>query len=270
VKSILDYLGQILVDKLFYEIFLVGLIIFYLTIKQFRLEKELTYASIRAFIQLFAIAFVLGIIISIENIYYTVGVLAFMMAFAAYIARSRVPAPSEFYTASIIGISVASTIVIVYTSILDIFPPTARFLIPFGSMVIANCMNSTALGLDRLIGEIKSNINVIESKLALGVPANIAVKPHLRDSVRASLIPVINTLEALGLVWIPGTMSGMILGGADPIWAAQYQLFVSFSIFATNVISTLIATNLALRRIFTKNHQFNEHFLLLLFSEGSK
>lgn len=266
----MNFIGQILVDKLLYEIFLIGLIIFYLTIKQFKLEKELTYASLRAFIQLFAIAFVLGIIISIENIFYTIGVLAFMMAFAAYIARSRVPAPSEFYVASVIGISTASTLIILYTSILDIFPPTARFLIPFGSMVIANCMNSTALGLDRLVGEIKSNINVIESKLALGVPANVAVKPHVRNSVRASLIPVINTLEALGLVWIPGTMSGMILGGADPIWAAQYQLFVSFSIFATNVISTLISTHLALRRIFTRHHQFNERFLLLILGEQSK
>ncbi len=257
-------ISQILIDKIFYEIILIGAIIFYLAIKQFKLEKELTFASIRAFIQLFAIAFVLGVIISIENIYYTTGVLIFMMAFAAYIAKSRIPATTGFYRATVIGIAVASTLVIVYTAVLEVFPPYARYLIPFGSMVIANCMNSTALGLNRLVGEIKSNINLIETKLALGVPSNIAVKPHMTNSIRASLIPVINTLEALGLVWIPGTMSGMILGGADPIWAAQYQLFVSFSIFAADAISTLIATHMALRRIFTKNHQFNEEFLATL------
>ena len=257
-------ISQILIDKIFYEIILIGAIIFYLAVKQFKLEKELTFASIRAFIQLFAIAFVLGVIISIENIFYTTGVLVFMMAFAAYIAKSRIAATTGFYRATVIGIAIASTLVIVYTAVLEVFPPYARYLIPFGSMVIANCMNSTALGLNRLVGEIKSNINLIETKLALGVPSSIAVKPHMTNSIRASLIPVINTLEALGLVWIPGTMSGMILGGADPIWAAQYQLFVSFSIFAADAISTLIATHLALRRIFTKNHQFNEEFLATL------
>ena len=257
-------ISGILIDKIFYEIILIGVILFYLSIKQYKLEKELSIASFRALVQLFAIAFVLGVIISIENTFYTIGVLIFMMAFAAYIAKSRIPATTGFYGASVIGISIASTIVIAYTAVLEVFPPFARYLIPFGSMVIANCMNSTALGLNRLVGEIKSNLNMIESKLALGVPSDIAVKPHMTNSIRASLIPVINTLEALGLVWIPGTMSGMILGGADPIWAAQYQLFVSFSIFAADAISTLIATHLALRRIFTKHHQFNEEFLATL------
>ena len=254
-------ISQILIDKIFYEIVLIGIIIFYLTIKEYKLEKELSIASIRAFIQLFAIAFVLGVIISIENIFYTTGVLIFMMIFAAHIAKRRVPATTSFYKSSVLGISISSSIVIIYTAVLNVFPPQARFIIPFGSMVIANCMNSTALGLNRLVGEIKSNLNTIESKLALGIPSDIAAKPHITNSIRASLIPVINTLEALGLVWIPGTMSGMILGGADPIWAAQYQLFVSFSIFAADAISTLLSTHLALRRIFTRNHQFDEKFL---------
>jgi len=251
----------VMVDKLLFEMLLVGVILFYLSLKNFEIEKELGIASIRAFIQIFAIALLLGVIISINHPLYTISVLGGMMLFAAHIARKRVPSTAGFYKASVFGVSLGSTIVIIYAAFLNIFPIDARYIIPFGSMVIANAMNSTALGLNRLIAEVKAHRNSIESKLSLGVPSNIAVKPHVIDSVKASLIPAISTLEALGLVWIPGTMSGMILGGADPIWAAQYQLFVSFSIFTANTIASIAATYLATRYIFTKYHQFSEEFL---------
>ena len=257
-------ISGVLIDKIAFEILLIGLIIAYLTIKKYGLEKELTLATMRAFVQLFSIALVLGVLISIDNPIYTVGMLSFMMAFASYIAKSRVPATTGFYRSSIIGISISSTIVIAYTVIMNIFPLQARYILPFGSMVIANCMNATALGLNRLVGEIKDNLNLIETKLSLGLSSDEAAKIHVKNSIRASLIPVINTLEALGLVWIPGTMSGMLLGGADALWAAQYQLFVSFSIFAANAFSTIISTKLALKRIFTKNQQLNEEFLATL------
>ncbi len=253
---------QLMIDKLIGIIALVFALLTYLKLRAFKVEKELALAVVRAIIQLMTIAFFLGIIISIDNPIYTISVLAFMIMFAAYIAKSKVIKVPGLYEPAVIGILVGSTLTIIYTVFANIFPLQARFIIPFGSMVIANAMNSTALALNRYISEIKSHMDLIESKLALALPVDIASKPHIRESVRASLIPAISTLESLGLVWIPGTMSGMILGGADPIWAAQYQLFVSFSILFGDAIASVIAIYMATRVIFTKTHTFSERFIL--------
>ena len=251
-------MNEIMIDKLMGVLMMVFVFLMYLKFKAYKIEKELGLAVIRAMIQLFAIAFFLGMIISINHPLYTISVLSFMIAFAAYIARRRVIQVPGLYKPAVIGIFSGSVIILTYSVLMNIFPLEARFIIPFGSMVIANAMNSTALALNRFIGEIKAHRYRIESKLSLGVPITIACKPHVRDSVRASLIPAISTLESLGLVWIPGTMSGMILGGADPIWAAQYQLFVSFSIMVGDALASIMAIYLATHVIFTRNHTFNE------------
>ncbi len=254
-------MNNFMIDKLFGILLLVFALLTYLKMRAFKVERELAYAVIRAIIQLMTIAFFLGIIISIDNPIYTISVIGFMILFAAHIARTKVIRVPGLYEPAVIGIFVGSVITITYTVIANIFPLQARFIIPFGSMVIANAMNSTALALNRYVGEIKAHEDMIESKLALALPVEVACKTHVRESVRASLIPAISTLESLGLVWIPGTMSGMILGGADPIWAAQYQLFVSFSILFGDAVSSILAIYMATKAIFTKTHTFSEKFL---------
>jgi len=257
-------LNEIMIDKLIGVLMMVFAFLIYLKLKAYKIEKELGFAVIRAVIQLLAIAFFLGIIISINHPLYTISVLSFMIAFAAYIARRRVIQIAGLYRPAVVGIFLGSVTILVYSVLMNIFPLEARFIIPFGSMVIANAMNSTALALNRFIGEIKAHRYRIESKLSLGVSVTIACKPHVRESVKASLIPAISTLESLGLVWIPGTMSGMILGGADPIWAAQYQLFVSFSILVGDALASIVSIYLAAKVIFTKSHTFNEKIQLFL------
>ena len=251
-------MNEIMIDKLLGVLMMVFVFLFYMKLRAYGIERELGFAVIRAMIQLFAIAFFLGIIIGINHPLYTVSVLGFMIMFAAHIARRRVIQIPGLYRPAVLGIFFGSTIILTYSVLMNIFPLEARFIIPFGSMVIANAMNSTALALNRFVGEIKAHRYRIEAKLALGIPITVACKPHVRDSVRASLIPAISTLESLGLVWIPGTMSGMILGGADPIWAAQYQLFVSFSILVGDALASIISIYLATKVIFTKYHTFNE------------
>lgn len=254
-------MNELMIDKLMGILVLVFALLTYLKLRTFKVEKELAYGVLRAMIQLMTIAFFLGIIISIDNPLYTVSVLGFMIMFAAYIAKGKVIRVPGLYKPAVTGIFFGSSTTITYAILANIFPLQARFIIPFGSMVIANAMNATALALNRYVSEIKSHKDLIESKLALALPVDVTCKPHIRDSVRASLIPAISTLESLGLVWIPGTMSGMILGGADPIWAAQYQLFVSFSILFGDAVASIIAIYLATNVLFTKNHTFSEEFL---------
>ena len=118
-------------------------------------------------------------------------------------------------------------------------------------VIIANAMKTNSLALDRFKSEIESNRGEIEALLAIGVPPQAAVADHVTESVRASLIPVVDAMRTLGLVYIPGMMAGMILGGANPIYAAQYQFVIMGMIFAAGGLTSMTTSLLVGRDAFT-------------------
>ncbi len=136
-------------------------------------------------------------------------------------------------------------------------------LIPVGSMLIANCMNTSALALDRFKGEVEAHVGQIEASLALGAEPTRAVTPYVRSAVRASLIPRVDSLRSLGIVWIPGLMSGMVLAGSDPVYAAIYQFVVIAIIFASSGLTALVSTLLIRSKAFSEAEQ-----LILRQSQG--
>ncbi len=128
-------------------------------------------------------------------------------------------------------------------------------LIPVGSMIIASSMNSGALALERIRSELTANVGSIEAGLSLGAaPAQVSA-PYVQKAVMAGMIPRIDTLRALGIVWIPGLMAGMILAGSDPVYAAIYQFVVVGMIYASSGFTSLICTILARGRAYTTADQ---------------
>jgi putative ABC transport system permease protein len=136
--------------------------------------------------------------------------------------------------------------------VIDSAPAT---LIPVGSIVIANAMNTTALALDRFRAEVEAHTGQIEAGLALGAAPTAVVAPYVLAAVQASLIPSINNLRSLGIVWIPGVMAGMVLAGSDPILAAIYQFVVVAVLFATAGTTSLLCTLFVRRRAFSSADQ---------------
>ena len=128
-------------------------------------------------------------------------------------------------------------------------------MIPIGSMLIANAMITTSLALERLRSEIESNIGYIETALALGASTKDAASIYLQTAVKASLIPRIDTMRSLGIVWIPGLMTGMLLAGSDPVQAALYQFVIVALILASGMISSLCCALLCRPQLFTKAEQ---------------
>jgi putative ABC transport system permease protein len=133
--------------------------------------------------------------------------------------------------------------------IIDSAPAT---LIPVGSIVIAN---ATALALDRFRAEVEAHTGQIEAGLALGAAPTAVVAPYVQAAVQASLIPSINNLRSLGIVWIPGVMAGMVLAGSDPIVAAIYQFVVVAVLFATAGTTSLLCTLFVRGRAFSPADQ---------------
>jgi putative ABC transport system permease protein len=124
-----------------------------------------------------------------------------------------------------------------------------------GSLVIANAMKINGLALNRLKDELRDKRDEIEVGLALGGPPGAVLARHLRTSVQASLIPVVDSLKSLGWVWIPGVMAGMILGGANPVYAALYQFVIMAMIFAAGGLTSMLTSVLMSRRVVTEAEQ---------------
>jgi putative ABC transport system permease protein len=128
-------------------------------------------------------------------------------------------------------------------------------LIPVGSMLIANAMNTNGLTLNRFRSDVLAHVGEIETALALGADVRVSAQPYVTSAVEASLIPSIDSLRSLGIVWIPGLMAGMVLSGASPLGAALYQFVVLAMIFASSALTALVSTTLIRARVFSPADQ---------------
>lgn len=182
-------------------------------------------------------------------------VLAGMMLAAASIVRKRAQRIPRPFVLALTSIFVGAGVVLVTMIFFGIIPLKITILVPVGSMVIAQTMNMQSIFLDRLRGEVTSHTGEIESALALGAAPDTAVAPYIRAAYRASLIPSLDNIRSLGIVWIPGIMAGMVLSGAPPIYAALYQFVVLSTIFSAAALTCLVASYLVTPRIFSAQEQ---------------
>jgi putative ABC transport system permease protein len=124
-------------------------------------------------------------------------------------------------------------------------------LVPVGSMIIANAMNACAQAIERFRAEIVAHVGQIEAALSLGAEPAVTVAPYLQSAVYASLLPRLDMMKSLGLVWIPGVMAGMMVSGASPVYAGIYQFIIVAMILAASGIAGLVATVLMRSRVFS-------------------
>jgi putative ABC transport system permease protein len=122
-------------------------------------------------------------------------------------------------------------------------------------MIIANAMNSCAQSMERFRADVTSHVGQVEAGLALGAEPAVTVAPYVQGAVYASLIPRLDSLKSLGIVWIPGVMAGMIVSGVNPIYAGIYQFIVIAMIFAASGITALAVTLLIRTRAFSPAEQ---------------
>jgi len=136
-----------------------------------------------------------------------------------------------------------------------------QYVIPIAGMILGNAMASAALAGDRLQSDLRSRTDEIEAMLALGFPGNEAVQPMVRSAVRAAMIPTVSGMMTVGLVQLPGMMTGQILAGTSPLVAIQYQIVVMFMLTVATAIASLLFVRLAVRRYLTPAHQLRRYLL---------
>ena len=192
-------------------------------------RTTLFYALFRMLVQLLLIGYVLTYIFDADSPYLIVGVLSIMLIAASVISlRPLKQAGTSLYYYTFISIFAGGvfTLILVLAGVLDLDPwYEPRFLIPLAGMIFANSMNAVSISAERFESEINRNINFKEARAT---------------SYKAALIPIINALFAVGLVSLPGMMTGQILAGVDPMIAVRYQIMVMLMILGSAGISVAI------------------------------
>lgn len=218
------------------------------------LLRELPLAELRGVVQIVIVGAVLAAMLHGPR-WVSVPVLAGMALAAADIVRRRAQRIEGAFRLALAAIFCGAGPVLVLMAATGVIPMSITILIPVGSMVIANTMNTLSLFVDRLRGEVVAHTGEIESALALGATPDTALLPSMNAAYRACLIPSIDNIRSLGIVWIPGIMAGMVLSGVSPVFAALYQFVVLTTIFAAAGLTCLVASYMVTGRLFSKQEQ---------------
>jgi UDP-glucose/iron transport system permease protein len=222
------------------------------------LEGDIVVAAFRSFVQLTAIGYAIELIFDADTIWLVLALLAVMVLFGAFTARSRARRVPGALWPLLIALTAAGATTLGLVIALGIFEPTARNLVPVGGMVIGNAMTAAAVALNRLGDEVADSRARIEATLALGATAGEAAAPIVRRALRSGTIALIDSTKTTGLIFFPGTMVGMLLAGAEPTDAVRLQLILLYALLGSVSIAALVATTLAYRNFFTPAQQLRE------------
>lgn len=229
------------------------------------LEKTLLLGTFRSFFQLTLMGYVLTWFFGQEHWLFMLGLLALMVLIAGYEgARRQKTQIPHFFSTLIVALGGSAMIILgtILFFILDVKPWFSPYAaIPIGGMIIGNGLNSASLTANRFVGELKHREKEIETLLALGAKPGVAVHDAMKASIQAALIPNINGMMTVGLVQIPGVMTGQILAGIDPIIAVRYQIMIMYMWFTTATLTNIIMLSLVYRRFFTLKMQLKKELL---------
>lgn len=235
---------------------LIGLTWVIFRYEKIALHKALLVGALRTILQLYMVGFVIQAIFQNAHWFWVLLMVGVMIIVAGHTAYQRIARFTQvshllLLSSAALALGAGFTIWWVNGVTLHIHPwYQPQFLIPLAGMIIGNSMNSLALALERLFSELTARHGEIEALLSLGAtPAQAASKPYLQ-AVEAAMIPNINAMMVVGIVSLPGMMTGQILAGQSPLAAVQYQIVVMFMITCASALTAVIASKWALKQCF--------------------
>lgn len=229
------------------------------------LSKPLIIGVVRGTVQLVAVGYILLWAFRQSDPWILAALILFMMGAASQAALKRLgglqneKSRRKYRFILFAAIFLGAGLTVSYLEFVVIRPTPlweGRYLVPLAGMIVTNAMNSAALGVERFRSELDLRAGEIEALLALGATQQQAVLKTVQLSASAAMLPAINMLMVLGIVALPGMMSGQILAGESPLIAVRYQLLICFSIAATAAIVTWVSIQMTQKLYFTKDDQF--------------
>ena len=223
-------------------------------------EKQILIASVRMTVQLTVMGYVLMVVFENSSWWLTTIMIAIMVVFAIYNAIKRVKNTMTLQLRRMIAVSMvcgalatAAFFIIVVLQVRPWFHP--QYFIPISGMIIGNCMTGIALGANKLCSDMDEKRVMIENSLMLGATPAQATKEIVNDAFDSAILPTMNSMLTMGIVSLPGMMTGQILSGIFPLTAIKYQIGIMLAILGATAVSTILFVMLGYKTFFTNDNR---------------
>jgi putative ABC transport system permease protein len=220
------------------------------------LGRDVVVACGLALVQLLLVGVGLGLVVGDRRPLWPSWIwVAAMLVYAAWITTRRAPEVRGLFGLALAALTAALAVSLAVVFGLGVFHLTSRTLVPTAGLIVGNALTSTVVVARRTVDDLRDKRPEVEARLALGLPAEQAARPHVRSALRTALSPQIERTRAVGLVALPGAMTGLLLAGVDPIVAVAVQAVVMYLVLGSAaVVGAVLALGL-IPRLFTPDHR---------------
>lgn len=228
----------------------------YISVKEhLGLTKEIVIGITRAIIQLTIVGYVLKYIFKVDNVWLTLAMVLIIVGNASYNSSKRSNGLPNAFKISVLAISAATFTcigVLIFSKSLKVIPSQ---IVPITGMTASNAMVASGLAYRSMNSLFRDQHQQLLEKLSLGATPKQATQIIIKESIKTGMQPTIDSTKTLGIVSLPGLMSGLIFAGVDPVKAITYQILVTFMLLATTSISSFIIVYLGYKQYYNKDEQ---------------
>jgi putative ABC transport system permease protein len=223
--------------------------------QRLNLTRELIVAALRAGVQLVAVGALLVVLFDHTGLPGAFAWVAVMVLIAGQVAGRRGAGLPRSRWAATAGVATGSAITLGALLALGVISTQSRVVVPVGGMIVSGSMLAAGITLRRLREDAQTARPAIEARLCLGLSARQAFLPHQRSALRTALLPAIDSTKVVGLISLPGAMTGLILAGVNPLTAIRYQIVVMYMLLAATALAALATARLIERFLFDQAHR---------------
>ncbi len=223
-------------------------------------EKQILLSTVRMTVQLVLVGYLLVYLFDNINPFFTIGVVIIMEVFAVYniFKRAKYRLSKRLKRAVAISMTIGTLNCLFYflLVVLRVNPwYNPRYFIPIAGMIIGNSMTGVSVGVNQLVDGMQTKKHLVESALMLGASPKIAAKDIVNSAFDSAILPTINSMLGMGIVFLPGMMTGQILSGTSPLTAIEYQIAIMLSILGSVALTVVIFVQLGYKSFFNSEDQ---------------
>lgn len=229
-------------------------------LRRLGVSRDLIVAALRALAQLLVVGAALVLVVDDDDpLVWTWIWVVLICCLAALVVKRRAPEVPGAARLALLSFAAAAAMSLGVLFGLGIFEPTGRAIVPLAGVMVGNSMTATVVASRRIVAEARDHRDLIEAKLALGLSSAQAFAPHLREALRTALVPQIETTKTVGLIALPGSMTGLILAGVDPTDAVRVQVAIMYLVLGSVATTTSVMALGLTRGIFSSDHRLEIH-----------
>ncbi|SHK18684.1 putative ABC transport system permease protein [Anaerobranca californiensis DSM 14826] len=238
----------------------VVILLFIVKLRGISREKEILISSIRMTLQLILVGYILVYIFNNINIFASIIAIIIMELFAIHNIYKRTNRKLSKALKNIIALSMLlgtlSTLIYFLIIVVNIYPPyDPRYSIPIAGMLIGNSMTGISLGVKTLIDKMYSEKHLVEGALMLGATPKVSTKEIIDSAFDSAILPTINSMVGMGIIFLPGMMTGQILSGISPVTAVKYQIAIMLGILGSVSLTVILFVQLGYKTFFNEESQ---------------